>query len=230
VVRGKPETFNRPDYNFKLDRDGAERPSPTGDETRRTSAHARRGAPLDLIVAEAMILANSTWGGWLAEQRRARHLPQPGQPGARHEGAHGHEARCRMPASGVAQYAWATSPLRRYVDLVNQWQIIACARHGRTARAGSAVQARRTPRSSPSSRAFDAAYTAYNDFQSDDRALLDARAGCSRTASTELDATRDEGRPGARRDACHWSSGAAGTEDLPRGAPRARPRRGQSTC
>jgi exoribonuclease-2 len=34
---------------------------------------------------------------------------------------------------GVPQYAWATSPLRRYVDLVNQWQIIACARHGRTA-------------------------------------------------------------------------------------------------
>ena len=34
---------------------------------------------------------------------------------------------------GVAQYAWATSPLRRYVDLVNQWQIVACARHGRTA-------------------------------------------------------------------------------------------------
>jgi exoribonuclease II len=34
---------------------------------------------------------------------------------------------------GVAQYTWATSPLRRYVDLVNQWQIIACARHGRTA-------------------------------------------------------------------------------------------------
>jgi exoribonuclease-2 len=28
---------------------------------------APRGAPLDLIVAEAMILANSTWGGWLAE-------------------------------------------------------------------------------------------------------------------------------------------------------------------
>jgi exoribonuclease-2 len=27
----------------------------------------RRGAPLDLIVAEAMILANSTWGQWLAD-------------------------------------------------------------------------------------------------------------------------------------------------------------------
>ena len=25
----------------------------------------RRGSPLDLIVAEAMILANSSWGGWL---------------------------------------------------------------------------------------------------------------------------------------------------------------------
>ena len=34
---------------------------------------------------------------------------------------------------GVKQYAWSTSPLRRYIDLVNQWQIIACARHGRTA-------------------------------------------------------------------------------------------------
>ena len=30
-------------------------------------------------------------------------------------------------------YAWSTSPLRRYTDLVNQWQIIAAARHGRTA-------------------------------------------------------------------------------------------------
>ncbi|MBX3623259.1 MAG: RNB domain-containing ribonuclease, partial [Rhizobacter sp.] len=60
VVRGKPELFNRPDYNFRLNgNDGGE---PKGDEqvliTTRT-----RGAPLDLIVAEAMILANSTWGG-----------------------------------------------------------------------------------------------------------------------------------------------------------------------
>jgi exoribonuclease-2 len=26
---------------------------------------------------------------------------------------------------GVAQYAWSSSPLRRYVDLINQWQLIA---------------------------------------------------------------------------------------------------------
>jgi exoribonuclease-2 len=63
VVRGKPENFNRPDYNFKLDSDGSE---PSGDE-RVLIGTRKRGAPLDLIVSEAMILANSRWGGWLAE-------------------------------------------------------------------------------------------------------------------------------------------------------------------
>ena len=65
VVRGKPETFNRPDYNFRLT--GSEpQGEPQGDEPVQISTRLR-GAPLDLIVAEAMILANSTWGGWLAE-------------------------------------------------------------------------------------------------------------------------------------------------------------------
>jgi exoribonuclease-2 len=92
----------------------------------------QRGAPLDLIVAEAMILANSTWGGWLAE------LGVPGIYRSQASLAPGVKVRMGTKAlphagMGVAQYAWATSPLRRYVDLVNQWQIIACARHGRTA-------------------------------------------------------------------------------------------------
>ncbi len=39
-----------------------------------------------------------------------------------------------MRGLGVAQYAWSTSPLRRYVDLVNQWQILAVAQHGVTAK------------------------------------------------------------------------------------------------
>jgi hypothetical protein len=64
VVRGKPENFNRPDYNFRLDAMGND-DEPTA--TRRCDQQRKRGAPLDLIVAEAMILANSTWGGWLAE-------------------------------------------------------------------------------------------------------------------------------------------------------------------
>ncbi|HRL53099.1 MAG TPA: RNB domain-containing ribonuclease, partial [Acidovorax temperans] len=64
VVRGKPENFNRPDYNFRLvGNNGAE---PTGNEQVQISVR-QRGAPLDLIVAEAMIVANSTWGSWMAE-------------------------------------------------------------------------------------------------------------------------------------------------------------------
>jgi exoribonuclease-2 len=159
VVRGKPELFNRPDYTFKLDNDGTE---PTGDE--RVSIGTRqRGAPLDLIVAEAMILANSTWGGWLAElgvpaiyRSQASLLPgikvRMGVKPAPHAGM------------GVAQYTWATSPLRRYVDLVNQWQIIACARHGRTAALAAPFKPRDAALFSIIS-GFDAAYAAYNDFQ-----------------------------------------------------------------
>ncbi|MCP6379537.1 hypothetical protein NL466_27995, partial [Klebsiella pneumoniae] len=56
VVRGKPETFNRPDYNFRLAGERTE--PPNGDETVEISVRAR-GSALDLIVAEAMILANS---------------------------------------------------------------------------------------------------------------------------------------------------------------------------
>jgi exoribonuclease-2 len=65
---------------------------------------------------------------------------------------------------GVAQYTWATSPLRRYVDLVNQWQIIACARHGRTAALAAPFRPKDAALFSIIS-AFDAAYGAYNDFQ-----------------------------------------------------------------
>jgi exoribonuclease-2 len=66
---------------------------------------------------------------------------------------------------GVAQYTWATSPLRRYVDLVNQWQIIACARHGRTAPLSAPFKPKDAALFSIIS-GFDAAYSAYNGFQS----------------------------------------------------------------
>ena len=66
---------------------------------------------------------------------------------------------------GVAQYAWSTSPLRRYVDLVNQWQIIACARHGRTAALAAPFKPKDTALFAIIS-GFDEAYAAYNGFQS----------------------------------------------------------------
>jgi exoribonuclease-2 len=66
---------------------------------------------------------------------------------------------------GVAQYTWATSPLRRYVDLVNQWQIIACARFGATAALAAPFKPKDAALFSVIS-SFDAAYSAYNEFQS----------------------------------------------------------------
>ena len=164
VVRGKPENFNRPDYNFRLLRadpslDGSE---PNGDETVQISVR-RRGAPLDLIVAEAMILANSSWGNLLADS---------GVPGIyRSQASLAPGVKVRMGTKalphagiGVKSYAWSTSPLRRYTDLVNQWQIIACVRHGRTAALAAPFKPKDVALFAIIS-AFDAAYSAYNGYQ-----------------------------------------------------------------
>ncbi|KAF1024034.1 MAG: Exoribonuclease 2 [Paracidovorax wautersii] len=161
VVRGKPENFNRPDYNFRLiGNDGHE---PTGDEVVQISVR-RRGSPLDLIVAEAMILANSTWGQWLAE------CGVPGLYRSQASLAPGVKVRMGTKALphagiGVPAYAWSTSPLRRYVDLVNQWQIIACARHGKTAALAAPFKPKDAQLFAILS-GFDAAYSAYNGYQS----------------------------------------------------------------
>ena len=160
VVRGKPETFNRPDYNFKLV--GNEGREPQGTETVQISIR-QRGAPLDLIVSEAMILANSTWGAWLAEH---------GVPGIYRSQASllpGVKVRMGTKALphagiGVKSYAWSTSPLRRYTDLVNQWQIIACARHGKTAALVAPFKPKDADLYAIIS-SFDAAYSGYNAYQ-----------------------------------------------------------------
>jgi len=65
---------------------------------------------------------------------------------------------------GVKSYAWSTSPLRRYTDLVNQWQIIACARHGKTAALVAPFKPKNADLFSIIS-SFDAAYSAYNAHQ-----------------------------------------------------------------
>ena len=163
VVRGKPETFNRPDYNFKLRSDAPSGSEPQGDETVLISVR-QRGAPLDLIVAEAMILANSTWGQWLHE------MGVPGIYRSQASLAPGVKVRMGTKALphagiGVKSYAWSTSPLRRYTDLVNQWQIIACARHGKTAALVAPFKPKDAELFSIIS-SFDAAYSAYNGYQS----------------------------------------------------------------
>jgi exoribonuclease-2 len=65
---------------------------------------------------------------------------------------------------GVDQYAWSTSPLRRYTDLVNQWQILACVEHGVAAPLAAPFKPKDADLFAIVS-AFDAAYGAYADFQ-----------------------------------------------------------------
>jgi len=213
VVRGKPENFNRPDYNFRLEREGDGAAEPKGDERVSITTRAR-GSALDLIVAEAMILANSTWGGWLHEC---------GVPGIyRSQASMAPGVKVRMgvkPAPhagmGVAQYTWATSPLRRYVDLVNQWQLIACARHGRTAALAAPFKPKDVALFAIIS-AFDAAYADYNAFQSGLERYWTLRY-LEQNAIGELDASvMKDGL--VRADTLPLVVRALGAESLPRGA------------
>lgn len=159
LVRGKPETFNRPDYNFHVKSGEA---GLQGNEQVAITTR-RRGAPLDLMVAECMILANSTWGQWMAS------LGVPGIYRSQASLAPGVKVRMGTKALphagiGVPSYAWSTSPLRRYTDLVNQWQIIACVRYGSTAALAAPFKPKDAELFGIIS-SFDAAYTAYNGFQ-----------------------------------------------------------------
>lgn len=214
VVRGKPENFNRPDYNFRLVRgDGLDGTEPQGAE-RVLIMTRQRGSPLDLIVAEAMILANCTWGGWIA---------QNGVPGIyRSQASMAPGVKVRMgtkPAPhagmGVAQYTWATSPLRRYVDLVNQWQIIACARHGRSAALAAPFKPKDVHLFAIIS-AFDSAYAEYNGFQQGIERYWTLRA-LAQDDIHELDAVvMKDGL--VRADTLPLVFRAVGADSLPRGA------------
>ncbi len=150
----RPEQNNRVDFNFYVE-----------DEI-VTINRRKRGAPLDKIVAELMIYANSSWGLLLHEH---------GVPGIYRTQGSGNGWAARMQVRmlthaaphqglGVDQYAWSTSPLRRYTDLVNQWQILACLKHGVTAPLVAPFKARDADLFAIVS-AFDAAYAAYADFQ-----------------------------------------------------------------
>ena len=216
VVRGKPENFNRPDYNFRLvGNNGAE---PTGHEQVQISVR-QRGAPLDLIVAEAMIVANSTWGSWLAE------LGVPGIYRSQASMAPGVKVRMGTKALphagiGVKAYSWATSPLRRYTDLVNQWQIIACARHGATAALAAPFKPKDADLFSIIS-SFDAAYSAYNGYQAGMERFWTLKY-IEQNHITELTAAVIKEGPGGsflvRADDIPLVFPVLGAQNLPRGA------------
>jgi exoribonuclease II len=126
AVRGKPENNNRADFNFAV----AWGESGRGDAAAAhvTITTRKRGSPLDAIVSEMMILANSTWAGLLAKL---------GVPGVFRGQRFGKVKMSTTPMAhesiGVAHYGWFTSPLRRYSDMVNQAQLLACVQYGATA-------------------------------------------------------------------------------------------------
>ncbi len=145
AARGKtpdPKQPQRPDYNFRIEND------------RVTISDRLRGNPIDRVVSELMIFVNSEWGKWLAQSdtmalyrtQQNGKVKMSTKPGP-HVGL------------GVAQYTWSSSPLRRYVDLANQRQLIALVRQ---------EDVPYPPKSETLYtvlRDFELAYDAYNEFQ-----------------------------------------------------------------
>lgn len=142
--RGKADAGRetRAEYSFRVEDDRVE------------ITERKRGSPIDKVVSELMILVNTRWARMLDEkqwmgifrsQREGR--VKMGTSAASHQGL------------GVPHYVWASSPLRRYVDLVNQRQLIALIRGEEPP----------YPRNSEAlygaMRAFELAYEAYADFQ-----------------------------------------------------------------
>jgi exoribonuclease-2 len=116
AARGKAD-IARIDFNFVVDW----AVNSPGLEAGRVAIVPRpRGSPLDKLVAESMIHVNNTWGRLLADaggtglyrvqsMGKVKMSVRPGE----HQGL------------GLTHYLWASSPLRRYCDLVNQRQLLA---------------------------------------------------------------------------------------------------------
>ncbi|MBW8077825.1 MAG: RNB domain-containing ribonuclease [Gallionella sp.] len=144
ALRGKASdnSTSQVDYNFNIVND------------RVSITTRRRGSPIDKVVSELMILVNSTWG---------KQLDEHGFPGIYRTQNNGKVKMSTVAAPhqglGVAQYMWSSSPLRRYVDMVNQRQIIAMLNDSEP------VYAKNDPALYAVVRDFETMYGIYNDFQ-----------------------------------------------------------------
>ncbi len=144
AARGKSDNNMQLDYNFHI----------LNDQVSITTR--RRGSPIDKVVSELMILVNCEWG---------KHLAEHGFPGI-YRTQQGGKVRMSTVAAphqglGVAQYMWSSSPLRRYVDMVNQRQIIAMLRNE------EAPYPKNDTGLYTILRDFDTTYSTYNEFQRD---------------------------------------------------------------
>ena len=177
-ARGKPADNNtQTDYNFHIEND-----PPCGSsgensgESRVSITQRRRGSPIDKVVSELMILVNSEWG---------KHLADHGFSGIYRTQSNGKVRMSTVAAPhqglGVAQYMWSSSPLRRYVDMVNQRQIIAMLR------GEEPVYPKNDPVLYSVMSQFETMYGIYNEFQ---RSM--ERYWCLRWLQQERDKSPDE--------------------------------------
>jgi exoribonuclease-2 len=142
------------DFHFQIkDVDGVQRVEITP---------RQRGSILDTIVAEWMIYCNSASGRLIADH---------GLPGLFRTQKGWGPLRTRMQTTpgpheglGLEYYVWCTSPLRRYSDLVNQWQLIALAKHGITAKMVAPFPPRDATLMGIAAD-FEACYSAYGEYQ-----------------------------------------------------------------
>jgi len=145
-ARGKYEPDRAPQYDYSIELDEAGKVSVVRRE---------RGSPIDMLVSEMMILANSTWAQMLHDK------DLPGlfrvQPAGKVRMSTKSEPHIGM---GVQHYGWFTSPLRRAADYINQKQLL------------SLIDDSAEPLFQQSDaelfaalRDFDTAYAAYADFQ-----------------------------------------------------------------
>ena len=144
AFRGKASDSNNEkiDYGFHVEND------------RIAISERRRGSPIDKVVSELMIYVNTEWGKQLADS---------GVAGIYRSQGGGKVRISTSPAPhqglGVSQYAWISSPMRRYVDFINQRQLVALLR-GETP-----PYIRESESLKTSMRDFEAAYEIYGDFQ-----------------------------------------------------------------
>ena len=145
-ARGKYEPNRAPQYDYSIELD---------EEGNVSVVRRERGSPIDTLVSEMMILANSTWAQMLHDN------DLPGlfrvQPTGKVRMSTKSEPHIGM---GVQHYGWFTSPLRRAADYINQKQLL------------SLIDDTAEPLFQQSDaelfaalRDFDTAYAAYADFQ-----------------------------------------------------------------